>query len=280
VTGGAGGIGLATAKIIGRDHLVVISGRKQETLDAAVSDLAAGGVTAVAVAADVTQRAAVDALFAKAASLGEVRAVVHSAGVSPEMGGTHDWLIAINALGTINVTEAALGIANERFVLVNVASIAGYLLPRFLIPKRTFRHAFNDPAALSARLVKAAGRMPRNQRSRVAYPISKNFVIWYTAKMAAAFGAKGARILSVSPGITDTEMGRLSKDDAKGLIQDSALKRLGEPEEIAELLAFCASEKPGFLTGIDIICDGGTKAGVTLKSVIAGARGHGIAKVV
>ncbi|MGH3166194.1 MAG: SDR family oxidoreductase [Trebonia sp.] len=94
--------------------------------------------------------------------------------------------------------------------------------------------------------------MPRKQRSRIAYPITKNFVIWYTAKMAAAFGAKGARILSVSPGIINTEMGRLEKDDAAGLIWDSALKRLGEPEEVAELLAFCASGKAGYLTGVDI----------------------------
>lgn len=272
VTGGAGGIGLATAKILGRDHLVVISGRRQETLDAAVSDLAGDGVAAVAVTADVTDRAAVDALFAKAGSLGAVRAVVHCAGVSPEMG-THDYVIAINALGTVNVTEAALGIASERFALVNVSSNGGHLLPSVLIPKRAFRHAFSDSAVFTAKLTRAAGRMPRNQRPRIAYAFSKSFVIWYTAKMAAAFGVRGARILSVSPGIIDTEMGRLEVDGARGLIQDSAFKRLGEPEEIAELLAFCASEKPGFLTGTDIICDGGTTAGITLRSVIAGARG-------
>jgi NAD(P)-dependent dehydrogenase (short-subunit alcohol dehydrogenase family) len=73
-------------------------------------------------------------------------------------------------------------------------------------------------------------------------------------------------------------MGRLEKDRAGGLIRDSAFKRLGEPGEIAELLAFCASEKPGYLTGIDILCDGGTKAGVTLRSVIAGARGASLTK--
>jgi NAD(P)-dependent dehydrogenase (short-subunit alcohol dehydrogenase family) len=272
VTGGAGGIGRATAKILGRDHLVVISGRTRETLDAAVSDLAAQGITAVAVTADVTDRGAVDALFAMAGSLGDVRAVVHCAGVSPKMG-THDYVVAINALGTINVTEAALGIASERFVLVNVASMGGHLLPSFLIPKRAFKHAFNNPAALTAKLVRAAGRMPRNQRSAIAYAFGASFVIWYTAKMAAAFGAKGARILSASLGVIDTEMGQLEKDRAGGLIRDSAFKRLGEPGEIAELLAFCASEKPSYLTGIDILCDGGTKAGVTLRSVIAGARG-------
>ena len=87
------------------------------------------------------------------------------------------------------------------------------------------------------------------------------FVIWYSRQMAARFGAKGARIRSVSPGSFDTAMGRLEKKSgAERLVAYAALKRFGTPEEIAELLAFCASSKPGCLTGVDILCDGGTQA--------------------
>jgi NAD(P)-dependent dehydrogenase (short-subunit alcohol dehydrogenase family) len=86
--------------------------------------------------------------------------------------------------------------------------------------------------------------------------------------MAARFGEKGARILSVSPGSFDTSMGRLEeKSGSRELLQFAALKRFGRPEEIAELLAFCAS-KPGYLTGIDILCDGGTLAGMTFKGMM------------
>jgi NAD(P)-dependent dehydrogenase (short-subunit alcohol dehydrogenase family) len=92
--------------------------------------------------------------------------------------------------------------------------------------------------------------------------------------MAAAFGARGARILSVSPGSFDTAMGRLEENSGAGkLTQYAALKRFGKPEEVAELLAFCASGKPGYLTGVDILCDGGTKAGLNLKGMISMARG-------
>jgi len=92
--------------------------------------------------------------------------------------------------------------------------------------------------------------------------------------MAAAFGAKGARILSVSPGIFDTPMGRLEEDHGgAALIRQAALKRLGDPREVAELLAFCADAKPGYLTGVDILCDGGIKAGSSVKALIAQARG-------
>jgi NAD(P)-dependent dehydrogenase (short-subunit alcohol dehydrogenase family) len=86
--------------------------------------------------------------------------------------------------------------------------------------------------------------------------------------MSSAFGAKDARILSVSPGSFDTEMGRLEeKSGSDKLLQFAALKRYGRPEEVAELLAFAASEKPGYLTGIDILCDGGTRANITLKDL-------------
>jgi NAD(P)-dependent dehydrogenase (short-subunit alcohol dehydrogenase family) len=69
-------------------------------------------------------------------------------------------------------------------------------------------------------------------------------------------------------------MGRLEKDSGAGkLTEYAALKRFGKPEEIAELLAFCASDKPGYLTGVDILCDGGTRAGLTLRGMIAMARG-------
>ena len=55
-------------------------------------------------------------------------------------------------------------------------------------------------------------------------------------------------------------MGRLEKESgSERLVATAALKRFGTPEEIAELLAFCASSKSGYFTGVDILCDGGTR---------------------
>jgi NAD(P)-dependent dehydrogenase (short-subunit alcohol dehydrogenase family) len=273
VTGGAGGMGFAAARILGRDHTVVISDVNQEALAAAISGLTASGIAAEAVVADITDRASVDALLERALLLGQVTSVVHAAGVSPLMG-TAEFIVRINALGTVNVTEAALAVAGEGLALVNVASIAGHLMPSFLVPKRVYRLALTEPEAFTARLVRAASRGPRTMRPGTAYSLSKNFVIWYSAKRAAAFGAKGARILSVSPGSFDTAMGRLEvKSGSAKLIEHAALKRFGTPDEIAELLAFCASDKPGYLTGVDILCDGGTKAGITLRDMITMGRG-------
>lgn len=96
----------------------------------------------------------------------------------------------------------------------------------------------------------------------MAYSISKNFVVWYSQKNAGKFGQKGARIVSVSPASFDTEMGRLEeKSGSAEMLETAAIKRFGRPEEIAEVLAFCASDKASYLTGTDILCDGGTVAG-------------------
>jgi NAD(P)-dependent dehydrogenase (short-subunit alcohol dehydrogenase family) len=265
VTGGAGGMGLATAKILGRDHRVVIADVDQQRLDAAVAELTGLGIDAEATVCDITDRASVDALIARGNESGELRAVVHTAGVSPLMG-SPELIIRINALGTINITEAALAMATEGFALVNVASIAGHMTPKFLLPTRTYRLALTDAQRFTAKLSKT-------RKSTTAYSLSKAFVIWYSRQMAARFGANGARILSVSPGSFDTAMGRLEKTSgSERLIAYAALKRFGTPDEMAELLAFCASGKPGYLTGVDILCDGGTKAGLTLKNMLALAK--------
>jgi NAD(P)-dependent dehydrogenase (short-subunit alcohol dehydrogenase family) len=273
ITGGAGGMGLATAKIMGADHHLVLADVNQERLDAAVAQLRALGITAEAVVSDITDRASIDALFATANASGELRAVVHAAGVSPQMG-KPDFIVRINALGTINVANAALSAATQGFALVNVASIAGHTAPGILVSKKRNRLALTDPERLVRKMTAAAKVAPKGLRSGIAYGLSKQFVIWYSQTVAAAFGAKGARILSVSPGSFDTAMGRLEKKSgSERLLLAAALKRFGTPEEMAELLAFCASEKAGYLTGVDILNDGGTKAGFTPAIMMKIARG-------
>ena len=81
----------------------------------------------------------------------------------------------------------------------------------------------------------------------MAYSLGKTFVRWYCTSRAGRFGQRGARILSVSPGSIDTEMGRLEEQTGSGaLAQRSALRRFGTADEVAEVLAFCASEKASY----------------------------------
>jgi NAD(P)-dependent dehydrogenase (short-subunit alcohol dehydrogenase family) len=263
VTGGAGGMGLAVAHVIGRDSAVLICDVSQERLDAAHRELVKAGINCAATICDITDRQSVGQLFDHAQQFGTVTSVVHTAGVSPTMGSA-DMIVRINAVGTVMVNSAFYEIACEGSAIVNVASVAGHQLPGVLVPTRRYKRSMTDTERLHADLLAVCNLMPPAMRPQLAYVLSKNFVIWYSKTIAAKFGSKGARVVSVSPGSFDTPMGRLEEDSGAGaLAQLGALKRFGRPLEIAELLAFCASDKPGYLTGTDIICDGGVMAAMT-----------------
>ncbi|WP_418909152.1 SDR family NAD(P)-dependent oxidoreductase [Glutamicibacter endophyticus] len=274
ITGGTGGMGLATAKILGRGHRVIIADLDQQRLDAATAELRSLGIDADSAVCDVTDRTSVDALFDQADTKGHVRVVVHTAGVSPQMGDAQ-FIVRVNVVGTVNITRSFLHRADTGDALVNVASIAGHMSPGFLQPRRAFAQALTDLDACERKLVKSTKLMPRSARPGVAYSLSKAFVLWYCREMAQHFGAQGARILSVSPGSFSTTMGRLEEKSGSGeLVDYSALKRLGDPEEIASVLAFAASQAPGYLTGTDILVDGGTRANLDMRSIIALAAGR------
>lgn len=272
ITGGAGGIGLATAKIVGRDHFVVISDVRQDRLDAGLTELEHLDIECKAVVCDITDRNSVAELVETAAALGPVTSVVHTAGVSPSMGDA-EFIMRINAIGTVNVNDGFYPIAGEGFAIVNVASMAAYMLPQIILPTGQFKYAFKDEDVFMRKMMSACKVAPRKLRPGLAYTISKTFVVWYCASQASKFGGRGARIVSVSPGSIDTEMGRLEEQSGSGaMLRYAALKRFGRPEEIAEVLAFCASKKPGYLTGVDILCDGGVGASMTLRDKLAVAR--------
>jgi NAD(P)-dependent dehydrogenase (short-subunit alcohol dehydrogenase family) len=265
VTGGAGGMGLATAKIVGRHSLVMLWDVNQERLDHAKEELAGHGIAAETFVCDITDRNSVRDLAARARSLGPVVAVVHTAGVSPTMGSA-ERILRINALGTIYVNEAFYDIAEQDMSIVNVASMAGHQLPRLLQPERVYRHSLTDPEKFLKRMLTLLRPLSDEAGSKLAYGLSKSFVIWYSKATAVKFGSKGARIVSVSPGSFDTAMGQAEVvSGSVAMTQFGALKRLGTPQEIAEVLAFCASSRPGYLTGTDIICDGGVVATMTRR---------------
>jgi NAD(P)-dependent dehydrogenase (short-subunit alcohol dehydrogenase family) len=264
VTGGAGGIGLATAKVIGRDHHIVICDNKQDRLDAATSELHQLGIQCDSVVCDISNRESVAAVFRLAVSRGRVVSVINAAGISPQMADSGA-ILKVNAVGTVNVVDAAFEIASEGFVLVCVASMAAYMLPGLLVPTRSYSYALANPDIFTRKVLFLCRLLPKGHyRNGYSYAVSKHFVIWLCKKNAARFGMKSARILSVSPGSFDTEMGRLEERSGSAeMIKKAALKRFGRAEEIAQLIAFCASKNSGYLTGVDILCDGGVIASKT-----------------
>jgi NAD(P)-dependent dehydrogenase (short-subunit alcohol dehydrogenase family) len=268
ITGGAGGMGLAAAKIVGRDHAVVLSDVREDRLVFAVAQLKTLGVHAYAHRCDVADRASVDELVVHCREIGDISAVIHTAGLSPNMADA-DNIMKVNAVGTVNINEGFHPVVRDGFAIVNVASMGAYSIPRWAVPRRRFRYALTDTDMFLAKLKSLCDLIPAKQRPGVAYALSKRFVVWYSEVTARDLGCNGARVVSVSPGSIDTEMGRLEeRSGAAAMLEMGCLKRYGTPDEIAEVLAFCASDRAGYLTGVDILVDGGVTSGMTLRHVL------------
>lgn len=138
--------------------------------------------------------------------------------------------------------------------------MSAYLTPKIIMPKRKYKYSRIDKDIFMRKMMARVNIFPKRLRSSIAYGISKHFVIWYAKTDAAKFGQKGIRIISITPGTFETPMAELEKNEANEFIKHCAIKRPGRVEEIANLMAFCTSEKAGYLTGADIICDGGCVA--------------------
>ena len=263
ITGGGSGMGLEAAKFMPKDKIIVLSGRTVAKLEGAVKELEALGFTAYAKACDTSNRESVKELAAFAASLGEIKNVINAAGVSPAMKGTQESILRINALGTVYVNQEFSKLMNKGSVIVDVSSNSAYILPSIIINKKIYKLAETDEDAFVKKLVKKSNLAKGEyQRKGFAYSLSKNFVVWYAKKCAFEYGKKGIRVVSLSPGLIATDMGNMEKEEGGMLIPFSAEERMGKPEELGYALATVADERNGYLTGVDVLCDGGSTSGM------------------
>ena len=154
ITGGGSGMGLEAAKYMPKDKIIVISGRTLSKLEGAVAELKALGYEAYAKACDTSRRESVQELAEYAASLGEIKNVINSAGVSPAMDGTPEGILRINALGTVYVNQEFSKRMQAGSVIVDVASNSAYVLPSFIINKKIYPLAETDESAFLKKLVK------------------------------------------------------------------------------------------------------------------------------
>lgn len=265
VTGGTSGMGLATAMALGKFGPVLVGGRNQKRLDDAVAKLADAGIEAYGRTVDISDRASLDEFAAYAASLAPLGNVVNAAGVDA---GGGDMIVKVNMVGTVNFVEAFLPYLEEGAALVNFSSITGY----FVQPTSEERAIWDDPsdpdffakakAAIDAREVpEAMAAMGEDYRY---YPISKTFTQYYTRANTRRFGQKGCRIFSIAPGAFDTPMLREASDAAvEGIRRGTAFGRLGDPGEMAEFIVRLLEPGLEYLTGVDLILDGG-KFGMTM----------------
>jgi NAD(P)-dependent dehydrogenase (short-subunit alcohol dehydrogenase family) len=270
ITGGAGGIALACARRLADRGPVLLADVDEARLEAAAAALrgegaggaaargeAAGGAAArgeaggdgvevhVAVC-DVSDAASVAALASRSQELGPLGALVHTAGLAPP--GAHDprRVLDVNLGGTRRVLDAFLHVALPGSVAVCIASLAGH---------RAFTDAYDFDAPDLFDRIEDADVLR-------TYSVSKRGVMVEVRRRAAAWGEKGARIVSISPGlVVDTSIGQAAATiHAGAYAEQSALKRAGYAADIAGAVAFLTSEDASYITGTDLLVDGGVVA--------------------
>ncbi len=252
VTGGSGGIGKACARRFSPSHAVVLADLDETGLTAAQNEIGNDDITCCAV--DITDAAGCRALARHAADRGPMRALIHTAGLAPQVGDA-ERIMSVNLDGTINLLDAFDEHVTSGTVGVLVASMSGHReIARRLDP---ILDATNPREALS--LANLGALTPG-----VAYAISKRATMIQAAKRARGWGAQGGRLLSVSPGlISDTPMGQRAQQGYAGQYAEwSAVGRTGSTAEVAAFIELLCSNDASFVSGCDIPLDGGMLAHV------------------
>jgi NAD(P)-dependent dehydrogenase (short-subunit alcohol dehydrogenase family) len=246
VTGAASGMGQACAERLRSvsDHLVLAD------VQPAVDDVARA-LGATAARCDITDRDDVARLAAISGEHGPLRALVHAAGVSPTMA---DWrtMVSVNLVGTANMVDAFTPLAGEGSVAVCFASSAAHQVP-------------DDPALAAIVEDPQAPDLLERVSAHIAdsgmgYAWSKRGVIQLVQRTASEWGACGARICSVSPGIIETPMGRQELEQQPVMtlmLEHTPLRRPGRAGEIAAVVEFLVSGAASYMTGCDVLVDGG-----------------------
>lgn len=255
---GVGGMGQAIARRLGPGKTVLLADNNDATLSSVTDALVADGYEVQSQRVDVSAAESVHALADFAASLGTVTQLAHTAGLSPAQASAQA-VMAVDLLGVALVLQEFGEVIAPGGAGVVIASMAGHLFPP-LTADQEKALAHNPPAELlDLEFISSV------TESTFAYPIAKQANLIRVRAASAQWGERGARINSISPGIISTPMGQEELASAVGdgmraMTAMSGTGRIGTPDDIAAAAAFLLGPQASFITGADLLVDGGVVA--------------------
>lgn len=257
---GAGSIGQAIARRVSTGKRILLADLRLENADAAASVLRDAGFDVETTVVNVAHRDAVEALAAKAQSMGTVMGVIHSAGVSPSQA-TAETILNVDLYGTALVLEVFGKVVSKGGSGIVIASQSGHRLPPLSVEQN---------AALATTPTEDLLSLPMLQPEQVhdtlhAYQLSKRGNALRVMAEAVKWGKRGARVNTISPGIIFTPLANDELNGPRGagyrdMLARSPVGRGGNPDEVAAVAALLMGPEGTFISGSDFLMDGGVTA--------------------
>ena len=259
---GVGGMGELIARRQGAGRKLVVADFDEDALNGVADRLRGDGFDVTAQVVDVSKLDSLQALAETSAGLGAVTKVADTAGLSPTQAPT-EAILAVDLLGVAQTLDVFGEVIAPGGAGVVIASMAGHLGGASFTPEQE--------GALRLTPTDQLLSLPFLQdipNPGVAYSIAKRANQLRVQAASTAWGARGARINSISPGVISTPMGQLELASESGammraMIGASGTGRIGTPSDIADAAAFLLGEQASFITGADLLVDGGTVTAVS-----------------
>lgn len=257
---GAGQIGMAIARRLGFGKKIVIGDKSLANAEAVARTLNEAGFDAIAHEMDLSDRASIRALIAKAQELGVIKMLVNAAGVSPSQAPI-ETILKVDLYGTAVLLEEVGDVIAPGGCGVTISSQSGFRMPA-LTPEQDESLATTP----TEELLDLDLLQPKNIKDTLhAYQMAKRCNEKRVMAEAVRWGERGARLNDIAPGIIVTplaidEFNGPRGDFYKNMFANCPAKRPGTADEVANVAELLMSHAGAFITGSTILIDGGATA--------------------